>query len=190
MNKDQTQGYFWQDDKVRLRSMEEADWEVHYRNRYDTQGRRRVNCLVELPPTEKEAHDFVETFRGFDPETGRLMFTIETLDGINVGAVNLNSVDERNGTFSVGMLIDKENRGKGYGTAAMRMVLRYAFLERRLNKYYGGVIEGNVPSATMLKKLGCVEEGVRRQMYYMDGTYHDMILYGLTASEFRAHNDL
>jgi RimJ/RimL family protein N-acetyltransferase len=38
----------------------------------------------------------------------------------------------------------------------------------------------------MLRKLGCVEEGRRRQMVYSQGRYFDEILFGLTRSEFEA----
>ncbi len=178
------ENYFWQNELVRLRSIEERDWEVHHYNRFDTQGRRLVNLEVELPPTRAEADEFVEKFINFKPGTGRLMFTIENHDGENVGALNLNAINEKNGTFSIGMMIDRDHRGKGYGTAAMEILLGYAFYERRLNKYYGHVIEGNIGSIAMLKKLGCVQEGVRRQMIYTDGKYHDEILFGLTKDDF------
>lgn len=178
------ENYFWQNGLVRLRSIEEDDWEGHYYNRFDTPARRLVNLEVELPPTKNEANEFVEKFIDFKPDTGRLMFAIENYDGENVGALNLNSIDERNGTFSIGMQIDQDHRGKGYGTAAMEILLRYAFYERRLNKYYGAVLEGNIASATMMKKVGCVEEGIRRQMIYTNGRYHDEILFGLTKGEF------
>jgi RimJ/RimL family protein N-acetyltransferase len=178
--------YFWQDEKVRLTALKEDDWTFHYYNRFDTPARRLLNCEVELPPTESEARAFVEEYMDFKPRKGRLMFSIENLEGETVGGANLNSIDERNGTFSIGMLIDRDHRGKGYGTAAMRILFRYAFFERRLNKYYGHVLEGNVPSATMLRKLGCQEEGVRRQMIYTNGRYHDEIHFGLTRAEFEA----
>lgn len=63
------------------------------------------------------------------------MFTIETFDGTNVGSANINSIDEKNGTFSIGMQIGMAFRGKGYGTTAMKILLDYAFNERRLNKF-------------------------------------------------------
>lgn len=181
--------YFWRDDLVHLRAIEEGDWESHYYNRFDTPGRRFLDYTVELPPTVAECREFAEQFAGFAPGTGRIMFTIENLDGEVVGGVNLNSIDEKNGTFSIGMAIDRDHRGKGYGTAAMRMLLRYAFFERRLNKYYGSVLEGNIASATMLKKVGCREEGRRRQMVYTDGRYFDEILFGLTKDDFLAHEE-
>jgi RimJ/RimL family protein N-acetyltransferase len=176
--------YYWRNDLVSLRAVEEADWESGYYNRFDTPARRLLQYEVELPPTVAEARAFTERFGGFAPDSGRIMFTIVNHDGEIVGGVNLNSISEKNGTFSIGMQIDRDNRGKGYGTAAMRLVLKYAFFERRLNKYYGSVLDGNIASETMLKKLGCKEEGRRRQMVYTDGRYFDEILYGLTKEEF------
>ncbi len=112
------------------------------------------------------------------------MFTIENLNGESIGGINLNSIDERNGTFSIGIVIEKPYRGKGYGTKAMKILLKYAFFERRLNKFNDSVLEGNEGSAKMMKKLGCVQEGVRRQAVYINGQYLDFILFGLTKDEF------
>ena len=112
------------------------------------------------------------------------MFIIEDLEGKSVGEINLSSIDERNGTFSIGISMDTENRGMGYGTRAMKILLKYAFLERRLNKFDAYVLEGNDASANMMKKLGCMQEGVRRQAVYISGKYMDYILFGLTKDEF------
>lgn len=176
--------YFWQEDKVRLRALKLEDTEGHFYNRFDTQARRFVNCEVELPPTSNECNKFAEKYKDFASGTGRLMFTIETLDGKNLGEINLNSIDERNGTFSIGMQIDRDFRGKGYGTNAMRILFRYAFLERRLNKFNASVLDGNIGSVSMIKKLGCKQEGMRRQVVYTNGQYMDELLFGLTKDEF------
>ncbi|MFX3649635.1 MAG: GNAT family N-acetyltransferase [Paenibacillus sp.] len=176
--------YFWQDDQIRLRALREEDWEDHYYNRFDTPARRLLECAVELPPTHVEAKNFTENFSDFSLTKGRIMFTIVNMDGENVGGVNLNSIDERNGTFSIGIQIDRDHRGKGYGTRAVRILLNYAFFERRLNKFNDYVLQGNEPSAAMMRKLGCVQEGVRRQVIYTDGKYQDLILFGLTKDEF------
>ncbi len=176
--------YYWQNDLVRLRAGTFEDWEEAYPSNFDSEARFLLQEEIELPPVEVTAQEQSRQVAGFSPETGRLMFTVETLDGIAVGGLNLNSVNERNGTFSIGIHIWVGFRSKGYGTAAMRILLKYAFLERRLNKFNSGGVEGNVASTTMHKKLGCVQEGVRRQMYYSDGRYFDWMLFGLTKDEF------
>ncbi|GIP37882.1 SPBc2 prophage-derived uncharacterized N-acetyltransferase YokL [Paenibacillus sp. J31TS4] len=177
--------YFWQDEVIRLRAIQPEDWENHYRNRFDTPARRLLEYAVELPPTISEAKAFAERFSEFS--SNRLMFTIENLNGENVGGVNLNSIDERNGTFSIGIQIDRNYRGNGYGTRAIHILLKYAFFERRLNKFNNSVLEGNVASAAMLRKVGCVQEGVRRQVVYTNGRYYNSILYGLTKDEYVEH---
>lgn len=182
------QQYFWQDDRVRLRAVRPDDWMHHYVNRFDTPARLLLDAMVELPPTEAEARHFAEEWTDFGNAASRLMFSIETLDGVYVGGLNLNSIDERNGTFSIGIQIDRDHRGRGYGTAAMRILLRYAFFERRLHKFNDSVMEGNEASARMMETLGCVREGVRREVIFANGRYYDEILYGMTASEFRAAN--
>lgn len=176
--------YYWQDNLVRLRAMVPEDWEEGFPNLYDSEARRMLQYEIEQPPTIEGRKEEVQRFSNFSKESGLLVFAIETLDGQNVGALNLNSIDEKNGTFSIGIQVGRDHRGKGYGTAAMRLLLRYAFSERRLNKYHGHVLEGNVASATMLKKLGCSQEGVRKQQVYTDGKYCDTILFGLTREAF------
>lgn len=176
--------YYWQNDLVRLRAMREDDWELAYVNMFDSHARRLLQCEIELPASEASVQKANQQWVDFDPATGRLMFAIETLDGTTVGAVNLNSIDEKNGTFSIGMQIGREFRCRGYGTAAMHILLGYAFFERRLNKYEGFILEGNLGSEAMLRKLGCVQEGVRRQSIYTDGRYMDTIAYGLTKEDF------
>ncbi|KRE30261.1 GNAT family N-acetyltransferase [Paenibacillus sp. Soil522] len=177
--------YFWQDEAIRLRAIKPEDWENHYINRFDTPARRLLECAVELPPTITEAKSFAESFSDFS--ANRLMFTIENLNGENVGGINLNSIDERNGTFSIGIQIDRDHRGNGYGTRAVNILLKYAFFERRLNKFNDSVLEGNEASVAMMKKVGCVQEGVRRQVFYTNGRYFNTILFGLTKDEYVEH---
>lgn len=176
--------YYWQDEAIRLRGISPEDWESCYVTAYDTPARRYLECAIELPPTISETKKFVEQNADFSSTNSRIMFTIEDLNGESVGGINLNSIDERNGTFSIGIVIDNPYRGMGYGTRAVHMLLKYAFFERRLNKFNDYVLEGNEASATMLRKVGCIQEGVRRQVFYINGRYHDSILFGLTKDEY------
>jgi len=80
----------------------------------------------------------------------------------------------------IGLKIDRDHRGKGYGTSAVKLLLKYGFMERRLNKYSVSVLEGNEGSIKMHKKLGCEQEGVLKQNIYTNGRYYDEIYFGLT----------
>ena len=176
--------YYWQNEIVRLRKATSDDWDAFYYNYFDNQARFFLDSEIELP---KNADDAKEHWREFVEKTSQssnFIFTIETLTGEKVGSAYFNSIDERNGTFGLGMIIDCNCRGKGYGTAALRIIFDYAFNERRLHKYSSFVIEGNIPSETMLKKIGCTHEGVVRETIFHQGRYWNEIHYGITAHEF------
>jgi len=177
--------YYWQNDKVRIRPIRLEDWKEHYLCLFDSHSRFLLDSEIELPFDEKVGEEHWKGFYGdgFN-KNGRIKLSIETLDGINVGGYNLHGIDERNGTFGIGMQINQEYRGKGYGTSAMKILLDYAFNERRLNKYQSFVIEGNIASETMLIKLGCVKEGIIRGTTFHNGKYWNEIHYGLFADEF------
>jgi RimJ/RimL family protein N-acetyltransferase len=176
--------YYWQNELVRLRATTTEDWEAAFPSLYDSEARFLLQEEVELPPVKATIQENSKEWDNFNQKTGRLMFTIETLDGKAVGGLNLNSINERHGTFSIGIQIFVGERGKGYGTAAMRILFKYAFLERRLNKFNNGWLDGNKESEKMHKNLGCVPEGRVRQMYYSGGRYIDAIRVGLLKDEF------
>jgi RimJ/RimL family protein N-acetyltransferase len=175
--------FYWQNDLVRLRAWSSADWEWDYYNSFNSEALRLADCELALPPTASVSQLFSEKIKDFST-TNRTYFAIDTLDGVHVGRINLNSIDEQNGTFEIATLIDGYYRSKGYGTSAMKIVLKYAFMERRLNKYCASILEGNLGSIAMHKKLGCEQEGICRQNIYTNGKYHDEILFGLTKEDY------
>lgn len=178
--------YYWQTDRIRLRPATNEDWSAFYENYFDTPARFLLDSLVELPLNKEDAKMVWEGFIENSKKEGRINFTIESLEGIMIGSMSIAGIDERNGNFGIGMQINRDQRGKGYGTEAMKLLLNYAFNERRLHKYQSYVMEGNIGSETMLKKLGCVKEGVHRKTTFHDGRYWDEIHYGLLAEEFNA----
>ena len=178
---------FWKGNKVLLRSVRESDWEQRVEETTDSNCDRLLQWGVELPKTEEMSREFVQQYADFKNTEGRIMFSIDNLKGEHVGGINLNSFDYKNGTFSVGMRIYRKYRNNGYGGEALRIVLRYAFFERRLQKCNSGCVSVNGPSKRLHGKVGFQEEGLRRRDIYMNGRYYDNLLFGLTTEEFEAN---
>lgn len=178
--------YYWQNEKVRLRKAKIEDWDNFYTNYFDNAARFFLDSEIELPKNEEDAKEHWREFVEKTAVSKNFIFTIETLSGERVGSAYLNSIDERNGTFGLGMIINRNCRGKGYGTAALRIIFDYAFNERRLHKYSSFVIEGNLLSETMLKNIGCSHEGIVRETIFHQGRYWNELHYGITADEFNA----
>ncbi|MBU3197222.1 GNAT family N-acetyltransferase [Clostridium algidicarnis] len=176
--------YFWQSDLVRLRAWSEEDWEWDYYTNFDTSAARLADYEINLPPTGLNSKKYSERIANLAINNCRIAFAIETLEGIHVGRINILLDDDENGTFGMGLKISSEHRGKGYGTSAMKILLKYGFMEKRLNKYSVSVIEGNEGSIKMHKKLGCEQEGVLKQNIYTNGRYYDEIYFGLTKEDY------
>lgn len=80
-----------------------------------------------------------------------------------------------------------EDRGKGYGTQALGMLLRFAFAELNLFRVTAMVPEYNLAAIALLKKFGFIEEVRRRQSLERDGRRWDLLVFGLLSEEWRSH---
>ena len=103
-----------------------------------------------------------------------------------VGTINTHSCDRRVGSFSYGIALAPRAQGRGYGGEAIRLVLRYFFLELGYQKVHVHVYAYNDASRLLHEHLGFVQEGRLRRMAYTAGRHWDVLVYGLTREEFAA----
>ena len=79
---------------------------------------------------------------------------------------------------------DEENRGKGYGQEAIRLLLTYAFEYLNLNNIMLGLWSFNTEAYECYKKAGFKEIGRRRECYYLKGVYYDEILMDILQKDW------
>ena len=80
------------------------------------------------------------------------------------------------------------DRGRGYGSQALKMLLRFAFAELNLFRVSAIVPEYNTAAIRLLEKHGFVEEVRRRQSLERDGRRWDLLVFGLLSDEWRAQS--
>lgn len=176
--------YFWERDGVVLRPTHPSDWVYFYENYFESETRFYFYTECEPPTDRHEARARFARFLRTAQKKGRRDLTV-TVDGRVVGSLNLYDVDPRAGTFQIASFVCESERGHGYGYTAMRILLDYAFLELRLNKYNARIVAGNEPSVRLHTALGCRREGVLRSMLYHAGEYRDLEWWGITAQEYK-----
>jgi RimJ/RimL family protein N-acetyltransferase len=181
--------YFWQGDKVRLRPLRMEDAEQSFVNSLDSPTRQVLQLGIELPTSVEKQRAVLEKFADCKDADGVILFVIETLEGVNVGGISFHSRDRKNGTFGFGIVIQRAHRGQGYAHDAVRILLRYAFWERRYQKCNSACVHTNEASIALHTKLGFVEEGRIRRNLFFNGRYYDDVLFGLTREEFDALED-
>ena len=103
------------------------------------------------------------------------------------GEVVLNNIDWTNKSANFRIAISgPENREKGYGTEAARLVLEHAFNTLELHRIALEVFAFNVRAQHVYKKLGFRQEGVLRDALLWKGEYHDAVVMSLLESSYRA----
>ena len=103
-------------------------------------------------------------------------FSIVLNDDTLIGNISLMDVDNVSGTATLGIFIgEEENRGKGYGTEAIKLLVDYGFNILRLHNINLHVFDFNKPAIRSYEKVGFKESGRRHECYFLDGKYHDQI---------------
>ncbi len=87
------------------------------------------------------------------------------------------------------MIGEKDCWSKGYGTDAVRTLVRFAFEEMNLNRVMLHAYAFNERAVAAYGKAGFVEEGRMRQFHYAEGVYHDAIVMGVVRGESRRGDD-
>lgn len=79
----------------------------------------------------------------------------------------------------------REDWGKGYGTEAMRLMLRYAFIELNLRRVTLTVFEYNPRAIHSYEKAGFHHEGRLRGALLKDGKRWDMLYMGILFDDWK-----
>lgn len=102
-----------------------------------------------------------------------------------IGSCGIEDINEINRTGTVGIFIgDKEEREKGYGTEVIRLLLDYGFNYLNLHNIKLNVFSFNERAIACYKKCGFKECGRRRESYYLNGKYYDIISMDVLKNEF------
>jgi RimJ/RimL family protein N-acetyltransferase len=115
-------------------------------------------------------------------------FSIIEKDGNRLlGNCGLSEVKQIYRKGMCGIFIGEEaDRGKGYGTEALRLLLGYAFDTLNLHNIALKVFDYNEGAIACYKKVGFQEVGRRRECYFVRGRYHDQVLMDILEDEFRS----
>lgn len=105
-------------------------------------------------------------------------------DDERLGDVSLAPIDERRGWANLGYWIHPDHQGNGYATEAVRLLVSYGFNELRLHRISATIATPNTASTQVVKKLGFVHEGTKRDDAFLDGEYVDREVYSVLRDEW------
>lgn len=136
----------------------------------------------------RSAESLEEWIRSRDDEFSPPAFAIRVRESNQfIGACAFKDLrwQSRHSLFWIG-IGEPAMRGRGFGSDATRVLLRYAFLELNLNCVALEVFSFNVPAIAAYRKVGFKEDGLMRSFLYRDGVHYDMHLMSMLRSEWEA----
>lgn len=128
---------------------------------------------------------FEAWIRGLDASS--TVFAISSRgDDRCIGTASIRNIDHVNGTAETGSgLLRREDRGKGLGTEAKRLLLEFAFDELGLHVLSSTVFEGNVRSARALEKQGYRLAGrLTANVLAAGGVIGDTLVFDITRHDW------
>jgi diamine N-acetyltransferase len=100
----------------------------------------------------------------------------DELDGESrgIGCIDLFDFDPKNRKAGVGILIaDRADRGKGYATEALNLLVDYGFDVLDLHQIYSNVRIDNENSVALFKKVGFEITGLKQDWILDNGRWYD-----------------
>jgi RimJ/RimL family protein N-acetyltransferase len=85
--------------------------------------------------------------------------------------------------FEVGFYVVPEERSKGYGTEAMRLLLEHIFETQSVKTIVAGTSSLNIASQKALLKAGFKKVGTLKKTLFRNGAWEDSIIYQVTNDE-------
>ncbi len=176
---------------VRLRGYERTDLDAVMKWINDEEVTQFLGGeILALPQSSIAEMKFIEASAGRVPSSADQSFVIETLaDRKYLGGVAFHAINWHNRAAGVGIVIgDKSYWGRGYGSDAMRVLMRIGFDKLNLHRLWLHVYDFNQRAIASYEKCGFKREGVLRKERFHKGSYCDTIVMGILADEYRAMN--
>lgn len=170
--------------KVKLRSYKKEDIAIAYEYMNDNELKRLLVNKIPYPMILEQEENWFKSLLDLKDSYN---FAIEDLKtGKYIGGCGINSINWLSRIVTVGIFIgDKNYWGKGYGTDAMKALVRFIFEQMNMNKVKLNVFDFNKRAKSCYEKCGFKVEGILRQELFRDGKYCDEYVMGILFEDWK-----
>lgn len=173
--------------KVDLTLLLEEDAKIMYEQNLKSDEKNFASLGAAAPSNLDYYKKLVSQYNDYVGLGHMISFAIRRKDGEIAGTIEADSIDQRNKNLMIGLtIVDKANRGLGYGGEAIRMLLDFAFFELNMHRVYLGGFTFNENATKGYEHLGFTVEGTNRGFVYRNGKYYDEVSLGILKNEWIA----
>lgn len=85
----------------------------------------------------------------------------------------------------IGYALDEQSIGRGITSEAVKLMVQFAFEQLKMNRVEAYVSPQNIASIRVLEKAGFLQEGLLKQLLYINGYWEDHYIYAIIADEYK-----
>ena len=165
-------------ERIRLRALEPQDVATLYQWENDTAIWVASNTQV---PFSKFVLEQYVAASHLDLHTNKqLRLMITTKEGLDLGAIDLFDFDSQHQRAGIGILVaEKMDRGKGYATEALNLLIQYCFTQLHLHQLYCNITIDNEASIQLFKKHNFAITGIKKDWIRVGDSFVDELLLQL-----------
>jgi [ribosomal protein S5]-alanine N-acetyltransferase len=127
---------------------------------------------------------FIDYLEGLNNEKQVVWAICHEMDG-HIGNICLQDISFINRNAEIAFLLgDKRHWGKRVSFMAGQKLLEHGFNKLNIERIYCGTASTNKGMMKLALSLGMQQEGCRRSHLYLDGSWVDLIEYGILRHEF------
>ncbi len=174
---------------LRLRGVERTDIPQFYEWLNDPEVTEGLSLYLPMSMTDEEK--WFERISQTNQDEKPLSIELKDGDAWRlIGNSGIFNLEWPNRSAEFGIFIgDKSLWNKGYGTEAVKLILKHGFETLNLNRMYLRVYSTNPRAKRSYEKAGFVTEGTLREAVYRHGKYADIHIMSVLRSEWHAKRE-
>lgn len=163
------------DNTIALRALEPTDLDTLYRWENDTA--LWVVSDTVAPYSRESLWHYLKEYTGdiYAQRQLRLMITMAG-EGTPVGTVDFLNFDPLNNRAELGLFIDQDYRGRGFGLRALRLLTAYAREHIGLRQLYVFIAVDNEACLKLFEDFGYIKVGILQAWVKRGAVYRDAVL--------------
>ena len=136
------------------------------------------------PPVPLNKQEVDKIFNDYENSNNSNVFAVRNKNTF-IGVAGFDDIIEENKVATLFIGLGSENeRGKGYGSETMKLLLEYGFVNLNFHRIQLNVLEFNEGAIALYEKFAFKKEGTYREFVLRDGKRYNLLLYGLLRNEW------
>ena len=159
--------------EVRLRAIEPEDLEEIYN--IENQLEMWTVGYSNAPYSRYLLHDYIANTTSDIYAERQLRLMVENEKGEIVGIADLNDFEPRHNRAEMGIVVKKDERGKGYARAMVEKLLEYARTVIHLHQVYVVISESNESALHLFREMGFYDKNVLEDWIFDGQKYRNAV---------------